>query len=214
MPEFTKTQYECFGRDFLNFYLENGFADKNQRQIDLKILSLIYQFFPNATEIELVDQLRIEQGKLRRMLKDAYARYPQSILSDTQRKQKLLNALSKTKYRISRGNIYFILPSILTKIDFLRFCAEQNIVIDYSFNKDIIKISCDDLCLLIASIAKVDEYATIQEGGDLINQLTNENLKESLSEILNDLSKEHIGMDFKTMHGTLKALFKKLKPNL
>ena len=62
-------------------------------------------------------------------------------------------------------------------------------------------------------IAKVDENITIQEGEDLLNQLTTENLKECLSGILNDLSKKYAGMDFKTINGTLKALFKKLKPN-
>ena len=213
MLQITKAQYERFGQDFLTFYLENGFADKSKKQIDLKMLSLIYQFFPNASETELADQLRIEQGTLRRMLRAVYARYPQSLFSDTQRKQRLLNALLKTKYKITSGNIHFILPSILTKIDFLRFCAEQNIIVDYSFNRDIIKISCDDLCVLITHIAKVDENITIQEGEDLLNQLTTENLKECLSGILNDLSKKYAGMDFKTINGTLKALFKKLKPN-
>ena len=57
MPEFTR------------FYMENSFANKIKRQIDVKMMALVYPFLPDTTEINLARKLKIEQNKLRYLLK-------------------------------------------------------------------------------------------------------------------------------------------------
>ena len=67
MSALIEEQYQKFGKDFLDFYMENGFGNKSKKEIKLKFFLLLSQSFKEKKSISLARELGIPVAKLKNL---------------------------------------------------------------------------------------------------------------------------------------------------
>ncbi len=148
-------EYADFGRTFLEFYLENGFGNKNKTDIDTKIFSLIIKSNNNFELKKLALQLGITPQRFNNLCLQADFRYGQ--YSEGNQKKKLLELLKKTHYGYGKeGELRFLLNNPVLRVLFEACCTEHQIIYNTSFNKDIITMSYQDFSNFLIKVFEDD----------------------------------------------------------
>lgn len=68
---------ENFAKDFLEFYLRNGFGSLNKSEIELFIFHLLSKNFKNQKNYEIANSLKITESKLKMLFLNSYMKFSQ-----------------------------------------------------------------------------------------------------------------------------------------
>jgi len=151
---------EGFAKDFLEAYLEVGFANMPKREIDLLVLRLLIEHseawtWDNPpTAFELARQLRAKRGRLRSMLDELSFRNSADENLTKSRLRAILTSAekdfegNKVKFQIEDGYLREYAKSLVQ--------ADLGIV-DTSFDRSIVTLSGDKFLALVTEV--MDEKA-------------------------------------------------------
>ena len=208
MYELTKEQYQKIGKDFLDFYMENGFGNKSKKEIDLKIFLLLSKSFKGKKPISLARELGITVTKLKNLIIQTRLIKQVNIAEE---KKELLETLIQTKWSFSEGFAKFTLDDPFVKMNFQSYCEDCNVLYDTSFNRNVIKISVKDLAEVIVNIAKIDEKTNLKIGNKVLAAMNKEELKMATIEMFNGLTTHYTGVSFSKIPDIFGSLLEQLK---
>mgnify|MGYP000442217014 CR=1 FL=1 len=166
--------YARFGRDFISYYLQNGFGSRSKSDMDCEIYSLLCdcgQINDSLPSITLGLQLRTNASVINNCRQ---YRFYQHKLSQKQQDKDVLNVLSNNLCSINKDKwLVFTIHNVATKLRLENLLQEKEKNYDYSFNSSNIKLS-------ISTFAEI--YITV--GGDFEKIITNVSQTDFLKEKL------------------------------
>ena len=208
MSELTKKEYEKFGKDFLDFYMGNGFGNKSKKEIELKIFLLLSPSFKGKKNIGLARELGITPTKLKNLIIQSRLINQSNLIEE---KKELLTILMQTRWYFSKEIVKFTLEDPFVKMNFQSYCEECNVLYDTSFNRNIIKISVKDLAKVISNISGIDKKTKLKIGNNVLTIVNKESLKNAIIEMFDDLISHYTGVSFSKIPDAFSSLLEQLK---
>ena len=174
------TKSKEFLEYFLQFYLQNGFQSLSKKDIDLLLFYLMeeYNIFNGKDNYQKAKQLKITPTKLKSLQLESYMRWGKQTQKEILLKlftrifsqENIKSITREQENKLEKGYIPLMIENPVEKLELERILKENNSIVDYNLNKEVIDVKLHTLIL--------------------ISYLTNDN-KEKLLKELNKFSQQH-----------------------
>jgi len=165
---------------FLQYYLQNGFQSLSKKDIDLLLFYLMeeYSIFDGKDNYQKAKQLKITPVRLKSLQLELYMRWGKQTQKDILlklfsrifSKENIASLIKEQKEKLKKGYIPLVIENPVEKLELERVLKENNSIVEYNLNKEIIDVKLQTLIL--------------------ISYLINDN-KEKLLKELNKFSKQN-----------------------
>ena len=133
-----------FSEEFLNLFLALGFGSMPKREIEILIFHLLYhktKIFVNQSNYDIANELKISESKIKSFKAEASLKYQQMEHQEAlQEIAKLFFEFNNTKTAFDGDIIQFALEDPVLKREFEHAVKELGYFVDYSFNREIVKV--------------------------------------------------------------------------
>lgn len=152
---------DIFREKFLTLYLAGGFGSMAKRDIDALILNLLDEygfdagapmkdFSPQRMSIEL----RAPVSRIKTLRYEAALKYADK--NGISVKERMLKIIAKAGLDLEQGKVSLIIEDIYTRNWLQGLLKDSNLVVDTSFNSEIVKVDADGLCDVLAMLFDAD----------------------------------------------------------
>ncbi len=138
---------ENFAEDFLSLYLERGFGTMPKREIDILIFHLLkkHKYIKSNVVFEIANKLMITDTKVNSLLIETSLKYEQG--ENLNILKRVMEKLKDSKFDYineTSKKIKIELDNPVERRSFENLFKSQNIIVDYSFNRNILSIPLSD----------------------------------------------------------------------
>ena len=169
--------------DLINDYLEKGFGSMNKNDFEVAIFNEILKEdkYKNLSDYKLSVELRIPESKVKRLRYEANLKYQKD---DSLYLIKFLEILSKQNVNNEGDNIKLIVTDKSLRQYIKNAMYEENLIVDTSFNTDIVITNVEDLKKIVENLYGEDKQI------ELIKKYKNEVVKDKVLETFKGILKD------------------------
>jgi len=128
-------------KDFLKWYIEDGFGSRPKKEIDIRLFNLMYlTHFKNNNNYSIAKNLKITEQKVKSLIIESEAKF-QSI-SQTEALEFVFNKIKTQQSNIEldkNGDLLLNIENPKIKSEFSYAAKKVGYFADYSFNDEILK---------------------------------------------------------------------------
>lgn len=149
MNKLSAKQYEQIWKNFVEFYLENGFGNKLKSNIEIYMFNLLEKtgyFSDCKTTHDYAIKLRITPKKMSNLMLQS-ALQKQFQIEDYQKK--VLTCLGSKARIVNKDRISFDIDDVRVRLAIKTICQEKGIYTDSSFNRNIISFSLESYAKIL-----------------------------------------------------------------
>jgi len=147
IKQLTEDEKIAFAEGFLNRFLAYGFGTLPKREIEILIFHLLYHrshLFKDLSNYDIANQLKISERRVKSFKAEASLKYQQvehlAALKDIAR---LFFEYHKAHPVMEGDMIQFVLEDPVLKREFEHAVKNLGYFVDYSFNKEIVKVKTE-----------------------------------------------------------------------
>jgi len=152
---------DVFKTEFLKSYLAAGLGAMSKRDIDALVISLLDEYgfddmipLKNLTNHQMSIKLRTPVSRIKSLRYEAALKYTGA--GEISVKENLLKIIAKSSFDVERGKVSFVIEDAFTQQWLQGLLKANNLVVDTSFNSEIVKVDSDGLCDVLAMLFNVD----------------------------------------------------------
>jgi len=142
--ELTDSEKITFTEEFLSRFLAYGFGTLPKREIEILIFHILYhktELFKGQSNYEIANVLKISESKIKSFKAESSLKYEQMSHQEALREiAKLFFESEKSKTDLDGDMIQFALEDPVLKREFEHAVKELGYFMDYSFNREIVKV--------------------------------------------------------------------------
>ena len=126
-------------------YLDRGWGSMNKNDFEVWIFNQILQIaeYETLNDYELSVKLQLPQTKVKRLRYEAALKYPKN----TNYSEEFRNILKKA--RCKKESVEFSIESVAVRQYLCNELKKDGRLFDYSFNSEIVRVSCEDYMFLV-----------------------------------------------------------------
>ncbi len=149
--KFNDAQYTTFGKEFLKHYLSNSYGAMSKKEIDILVFHLISEskYIKGITNYEVANKLSLTESKVKGLILESSLKHNpadhKAIISDIV--NRLIEEVNKPDF--NNGDIQISLENPVDKREFEHAVKEINGYVQYTLNKEVLKISPMNLLEII-----------------------------------------------------------------
>jgi hypothetical protein len=178
---------EKFAKNFLEEFLSDSFGSKSKKEIELLIFKLILQdigYYKNFDRYKVSRLLKISDTKVVNMYKELQLR--DDSFNEEWFVDSINQLISNAKLEVQSKKILLQVGDPLLKIEIEKFFREKGFIVDYSFNKEILKLDLEGFEALLLSVLKQEDIQNILS---IVNAKNEEEVKSLLKIALENFVK-------------------------
>lgn len=173
MKQLTEDEKIAFAEGFLNRFLAYGFGTLPKREIEILIFHLLYHrshLFSDLSNYDIANQLKISESRVKSFKAEASLKYQQvEHLVALEEIARLFFEFHKTHPVLEGDMIQFVLEDPVLKREFEHAVKNLGYFVDYSFNKEIVKVRTEVfLEIFVTNFDSIEEkfIETVKENAE------------------------------------------------
>ena len=145
MTKIQITNYEAFGKDFIEEYLSRGLGALGKRDIDILVMHLLETYGNTRMKgnQDLSIDLQTDVSTIKLLRYKAKLRYPPKDTAFVARD--FLYVLAQAQYEVDKGRLVFIIEDSFIRNVIQGRLKTQGAIFDSSFNSEIFKVRLEHL---------------------------------------------------------------------
>ena len=155
---------EKFAEEFIQEYLRDAFGCFNKKEIELLIFKIILKdqgMYYNFDKFKVSKLLKISETKVVSLYRELQLR--DEDFNDIWFEKELKKLLENSKLELSTEKIILQVNNPFLKLKIEEFFNSNGVIVDYSFNKNILKINVDAFIYLLKEIIEKEELDKIEK---------------------------------------------------
>ena len=145
---------DSFKAKFLKSYLSTGIGSLSKRDIDVLVLSLLDEYglddgipLKDLSNQQISIKLRAPASRIKSLRYEAKLKY--TDVAEISVKESLLKIIAKSSFDVERNKVAFVIEDAFTQNWLQGLLKDNNLVVDTSFNSEIVKVDTDGLCSVL-----------------------------------------------------------------
>lgn len=150
-----------FKSKFLKSYLAAGLGAMSKRDIDALVISLLDEYgfddmipLKNLNNHQMSIKLKAPVSRIKSLRYEAALKYTSD--GEISVKENLLKIIAKSSFDVERNKVSFVIEDAFTQHWLQGLLKDNNLVVDTSFNNEIVKVDSNGLCDVLAMLFNAD----------------------------------------------------------
>lgn len=143
MRELTPQDYENFGREFWDFYIENGFGNKSKADIDAEIYDIICQLGivdDKKSALIIGRDLKATEASVKKYKESRFYKHK---INDDSLKQQVREIFRHNQSKVVKGKIVFTVSNVAAKLYIEELLQQSEQTYDYTNNPSNISMNVE-----------------------------------------------------------------------